>query len=189
MVTKFTSSKRGPKVDLASIALAGVAVVLILALILQFFLWLKVHYEHKTSVSTWEGVLLAATEKANRAEDAASKARTRAEEIHAETVSRFATVEASITSVRLSHEALDESVAHLNAKTAARERELVKAAKRDGRSTTRSNNNDSEPGEAESDRNTAQGDLLAALAEQQARATESNNKKPQNGFQRLVPRR
>lgn len=146
-----TSSRKGKTLDIAAISLALAAAVLILALLLQFFLWLKVRFDVKASIAEWKGVIEHAIADVEEAREAFAGFR-----------EAQARLEASNTALSLKQTALEESFAHFNAKTVARAREEAKSARREARTA-----------EAEAEtRAPAPADpseaLAAALAEQQA---------------------
>lgn len=133
--------------DMAAISLGLCAAVLIIALLVQFFLWLKVRFELKAFVLEWKGVIENAVEKVDE---------------YAQTIAALrekqAQLEAGHTAQTLKQTALEESFAHFNAKTVARAREEAKSARKEARSA-----------EADAEARPAAGSaeaLAAALAEQ-----------------------
>lgn len=197
MAMKSIFSRKSNNVDYAAIALFAVAVVLIIALIVQFFLWVKVRYEHRAAVAEWKGVIDVATEKAGRAEKACATLEAAATEARTNLEARVAEISGRVKTIELAQTALEESFAHFNAKTIAREREQAKAAKREGRAGRATGGYGEQGAAAESDDDTGQGDILAALAEQ-ARATEAragqsraaaNGQGVPGSRSRLVPKR
>lgn len=138
--------------DLAAISLAALGAAVLFAIIFQFFLWLRVKFEHRESVLEWKGVIAHAVQDVQSAQAAFSTFR-----------EAQARLEGAQTVLALKQQALEESFAHFNAKTIAREREQVKALRKTGRQIA---------AEADADDQadvTAQQELLAqALAAQAA---------------------
>lgn len=149
--------------DLAAISFAALLVLILVVVLVQFMLWLRVKYEIKSDQATWKGVIEDVKRQAETATTASAAALSAANEANAKAISTATEATAGIEKARLKHEALAESLSHLNAKTVAREREASAAQ---ARAAKRNSSAANATGEDDIDPDDEQQNILAAIAAQ-----------------------